>query len=203
MDIGTGKDKEVYKNNKIPVWGLDLVKPDQAFSVAHYYRLAKRTIEDIWKRDKLPIMVGGTGFYLKAITDGIETLGVPPDWELRWRLENWSIAKLFNFLNRLDPLLWDLCIDRLPQYQRTVVPNQVVNLSGAEVVVEWLHLVLGVNDLLQRRGHSGLLRMVRHGMKVECITKKDRSICLPLILKAANKVECLWMDGWGVKVWYN
>ncbi|HUW21399.1 MAG TPA: tRNA (adenosine(37)-N6)-dimethylallyltransferase MiaA [Candidatus Bathyarchaeia archaeon] len=93
----------VYKVGNVAVWGFDLVEPNQDFSVALYCKFAKWAIEDIWKRDKLPVLVGGTGFYLKAITDGIETLGMPPDWELRWRLRNLTVADLFNLLARLDP----------------------------------------------------------------------------------------------------
>jgi tRNA dimethylallyltransferase len=61
-------------------------------------------IEDIWKRGKLPIIVGGTGLYIKGLVDGIETLGVEPDWELRARLESLPAQKLFDLLARLDPV---------------------------------------------------------------------------------------------------
>ena len=115
MDIATGKDisngKWIIDNGKngyweiegIPVWLLDVVKPNQAFSVAQYVDLAEKVIENIWQRNKLPIIVGGTGFYIKGLIDGIETLGVPPDWKLRRRLEKLSVQKLFEMLARLDP----------------------------------------------------------------------------------------------------
>jgi len=114
MDIGTGKDIEngkwIMDNGKsghwevegIPVWLLDVVTPTQEFSVAQYVELAQKIIEDIWQREKLPIIVGGTGFYIKGLTDGIETLGVEPNWELRNRLEKFSVQKLFEILARLD-----------------------------------------------------------------------------------------------------
>ena len=114
MDIGTGKDIEngkwIMDNGKsghwevegIPVWLLDVVTPTQEFSVAQYVELAQKIIEDIWQREKLPIIVGGTGFYIKGLTDGIETLGVEPNWELRNRLERFSVQKLFEILARLD-----------------------------------------------------------------------------------------------------
>jgi len=60
-------------------------------------------IKDIWRRGKLPILVGGTGFYIKALIDGIETLGVPPSWELRKKLRNLEIEKLREILRRIDP----------------------------------------------------------------------------------------------------
>lgn len=119
MNIGTGKDlpknsKLKTQNSKlpvgyylfegIPVWLLDVVEPNQEFSVAQYVELAQKIIDDIWQRRKLPIIVGGTGFYIKGLIDGIETLGVEPDWELRMRLENLPAQNLFELLSRTDPV---------------------------------------------------------------------------------------------------
>ena len=122
MNIGTGKDigrakfqvsdfglkagnyrLGYYQIRGIKVWLLDAAKPNQTFSVAHYVKLAQKVIKDIWQRGKLPIIVGGTGFYIKGLVDGIGTLGVVPDWELRWRLENLSVGRLFDMLARLNP----------------------------------------------------------------------------------------------------
>lgn len=121
MDIGTGKELPIssklqvpsskfrepnlgyYLFDGIPVWMLDVVRPNQEFSVAQYVNLAWKVISDIWKRKKLPIIVGGTGFYIKGLLDGIETLGVPPDWELRQRLGDLPAQKLFEMLAQLDP----------------------------------------------------------------------------------------------------
>lgn len=99
MDIGTGKDHP--KEMKIHL--IDVVAPNQEFSVAQYVELAWKAIKDIWKREKLPIIVGGTGFYIKSLIDGIETLGVPPDWELRKKLSNLDIKKLREILEKTCP----------------------------------------------------------------------------------------------------
>lgn len=122
MDIGTGKDlpknsEFKVKSSKlgigsynfygIPVWLLDVVESDQEFSVAQYYDRAWKIIKDIWKRGKLPILVGGTGFYIKAVIDGVATLGVPQNAPLRALLEQKAkeegIEGLFNELSSLDP----------------------------------------------------------------------------------------------------
>jgi tRNA dimethylallyltransferase len=122
MDIGTGKDLPVISNFQFPisnlkklglgcytlegirVWMLDMVEPSQEFNVARYVDLAQKVIVDIWQRNKLPIIVGGTGLYIKGLIDGIETLGVQPDWELRRRLENLPAQNLFDLLSRTDPI---------------------------------------------------------------------------------------------------
>lgn len=125
MDVGTGKDLPVnfkfqitnyklgrkkagyYADGKTRIWLLDVVEPDQDFNVAQYTNLAWRIIKDIWKRDKLPILVGGTGFYIKSVVDGLETLGVPQNPPLRAYLEQKAEEKgveaLYDELSRLDP----------------------------------------------------------------------------------------------------
>ena len=101
MDIGTGKvTKTEQKQTKH--WLIDIVSPKTNFSVAQFKKLADKKIEDILKRGKLPIIVGGTGFWIKAIVDNIEFPKVKPDWKLRKRLEKKSAVALFKTLQRLD-----------------------------------------------------------------------------------------------------
>ena len=113
MDIGTGKDKRVIASYGLRIANYDLVNPDQKFSVADYLRLTVPVVKDIWQRKKLPILVGGTGFYIKAVIDGIESMGIEPDWELRRELGELSMEKLqerlkdlkvqeFNQMNQSD-----------------------------------------------------------------------------------------------------
>ena len=127
MDVGTGKDLPVnskfqipnskqipkskfqigyYLLEEVPVWLYDVVASNYQFNVAGYVECANLVIEDIWQRDKLPILVGGTGFYIKALIDGVESLGVPPDWELREKLSNCQIVELSNLLKELDFQRW-------------------------------------------------------------------------------------------------
>jgi len=116
MDIITGKDikdgkwemsREMglgrWAVDEVPVWLLDLVNPDQKFNVADYYELAWKVIPDIWERGKLPIIVGGTGFYIKALLEGIGTMGVEPDWELRKKMQSFKVSELQKILMELDP----------------------------------------------------------------------------------------------------
>lgn len=123
MDIGTGKDLQVakrlhlvqgvtltknyqigfYEINKIKIWLLDIVNPDYQFSVADYVECANLVIKDIWQRGKLPILVGGSGLYIKAVVDGIETLGVAPDWDLRERLRYYDTKILGEILEQTCP----------------------------------------------------------------------------------------------------
>jgi len=111
MDIGTGKSQEgkVIKEKgrwiagDIPIYLYDVVAPNEEFSVALYDLLARKILQDILNRGKLPILVGGTGFYIKAILDGIETLQIHPDRKLRLQLENLSAVELFQKLGDINP----------------------------------------------------------------------------------------------------
>lgn len=98
MDIGTGKDHP--RDAKIHL--IDIVKPDEEFSVFAFYLLAWKTIKDIWKRGKLPILVGGTGFYIKTIIDGVDTLEIPPNQKVREGMKDWTSQELFNYLSEID-----------------------------------------------------------------------------------------------------
>ena len=65
LNVGTAKISEEAKQ-AIPHYGLDLVSYDQAYSVKDFQTMARNAIDEITQRNKLPIIVGGTGFYLKA-----------------------------------------------------------------------------------------------------------------------------------------
>ena len=98
MDIGTGKEWD----NDVKIWGYDLVDPRKNYSVSEYFREMKMVIEDIWNRNKLPIIVGGTGLYIKSLIDGIPTVDIPKNESLRKSLETMSIEEMFDKLAVLD-----------------------------------------------------------------------------------------------------
>ena len=104
LDIGTGKDLDEVKKSNVRVWGYDLVDPKKNFSVGNYIRFAQKTISDIQKRGKLPILVGGTGLFIKGVIDGIPTAFVPRNMKLRKNLEDKSPNELFEMLAHMDPI---------------------------------------------------------------------------------------------------
>jgi tRNA dimethylallyltransferase len=102
MDIGTGKitKKEMAS---VPHYLLDVVSPKKIFNVVEYKKLADKAINKILKKGKLPLIVGGTGFYIQAVVDGILIPEVKPDWNLRKKLEKKPIDELYKTLLKLDP----------------------------------------------------------------------------------------------------
>ncbi len=107
MDIGTAKPTP-EEQAEVRFHLIDVVCPDQEFSVAEFKRLAEDAINDILSRGKLPILLGGTGLYVRAVTGGLNIPAAPPVWELRERLraeaEQFGGEHLLNRLREVDPV---------------------------------------------------------------------------------------------------
>jgi tRNA dimethylallyltransferase len=86
LDIGTAK-ATVKEQAGVPHHGLDLIEPDQPFSLADYAAHARSALVGIAERGGLGILVGGTGLYLRAVARGIDTTALPADVAVRARLE--------------------------------------------------------------------------------------------------------------------
>ena len=86
LDIGTAK-ATLEQRRGIPHHGLDLVDPDEPFSVADFARHARSVLDGIAAQRGLAILGGGTGLYLRAVARGLDTEALPSDPELRARLE--------------------------------------------------------------------------------------------------------------------
>lgn len=95
MDLTTGKDRV-----DVPTWLYDVVDPDEEFSVSHWATLAREAVADIHNRGKLPIVVGGTGLYIQALLHPFETMNVPPDKNLREKLQMLSVHELQEMVQR-------------------------------------------------------------------------------------------------------
>lgn len=102
LDIGSGK---VTKREMagVPHHLLDVASPRRVFTIAQYQKLAQKKVREIIRRGKLPIICGGTGFYIQAIVDGIALPEVKPNLTLRKKLEQKSAPELFKTLQKLDP----------------------------------------------------------------------------------------------------
>lgn len=105
FDIGTGK-LTLPELEGIPHHLIDILNPDEKFSAGEYARLATRTISLIEARGRLPVIVGGTGFYLRALIQGLFP-GPARNPALRERLRVRAVQKgrthLHRLLQRLDP----------------------------------------------------------------------------------------------------
>ena len=101
LDIGTGKITKKEMSG-VPHHLIDIIHPKNKFTVTEYQKKAIYAMADITKRNKTPIICGGTGFYIDALTKGIVFPEVPPNNKLRKDLENKSAQELFKILKKLD-----------------------------------------------------------------------------------------------------
>ena len=102
LDIGTGKptaDQLAHVCHHL----IDRVEPDQSYTLAEYQADAYAAIDAIFAQGKQPLLVGGTGLYIRAVTEGLMIPEVPPNPELRAELEGRSGADLYAELQQIDP----------------------------------------------------------------------------------------------------
>lgn len=144
LDIGTAK-VSVKERHGVPHHGLDLVDPDQPFSLADFAAHARDVLAVVAARDGIAILAGGTGLYLRAVARGIATDALPADAAIRARLEAEFLAV------GLDPL-----VDRL----RAVAPERAatVDTRNPRRVVRALEIAEidgGAGTLPEPRGYDG------------------------------------------------
>ena len=102
LNLGSGKIT-ARETKGIPHHLLDEASPRQTFSAARFRTLGMRALRDIVRRRKIPIVCGGTGFYIRALVDGIALPEVKPNQALRKKLAALPAEKLFTLLRRKDP----------------------------------------------------------------------------------------------------
>lgn len=104
MEIGTAKPGP-EERAAVPHHLFDLVAPDERFSAGEYARQATSCCESVWKAGKIPLLVGGTGFYYDALIEGLPEESGDPDLQIRLqeRIENEGLQALLDEFDRLDP----------------------------------------------------------------------------------------------------
>lgn len=186
-------------------WMLDIISPKKNYSVALFKKEAEKIISDIIGRKKVPIICGGTGFWIKSIVDNVNFPQVKPDWKLREKLGNLSAAKLFSMLKKLDPeragsidkknkvrliRAIEIC-KKLGQVPQGIISGlRTTNYRflqiGINVPREQLHEK--IRKRLKKRFQAGLVEEVRALRKTSLSWKKIQSfgLCyfwIPLYLK--------------------
>lgn len=126
LDIGTGKITKKEMRG-IPHHLIDVTNPKKSFSVAEYKTLAESSLKNIRGKNKLPIIVGGTGFYIDVLAGNVRLPKIGPNKKLRGKLEKKSAQTLFKILQSKDP-----------RRAKTIDPHNKVRLIRALEIVEAL-----------------------------------------------------------------
>tara|TARA_Y100000589_G_scaffold307252_1_gene322752 strand:- start:1327 stop:2160 length:834 start_codon:yes stop_codon:yes gene_type:complete len=176
MDIGTAKPTP-SERAIAPHHLLDLVEPNEPFTVDHWLPMAERTIEDIRSRGRFPILVGGTNLYIKAFMSGMMD-GPAPDETLRESLEALDSKTLRERLLRADPIAADRI--HANDRRRTIRALEVHHLTGvpiSESQAQWDQpdvredtLLVGLNypaDVINPRINARVRMMMDDGLLKE------------------------------------
>ena len=124
LDIGSGKITP-EETKGVPHHLLDIASPRKVFSASDYAKLARQAIGDILSRGKLPVICGGTGFYIDAVLYGDSFAPVPPNPEIRKKLEKLETEELAEKLSELDP----------ERFSSIDVKNRVRLIRALEIVL--------------------------------------------------------------------
>ncbi|PCI19992.1 tRNA (adenosine(37)-N6)-dimethylallyltransferase MiaA [Candidatus Wolfebacteria bacterium] len=102
LDLGTGKITRAEMKG-VPHYLLDVENPKKRFTAFEYKKLAEEKIQQITERGHVPILVGGTGFYIDTVVSNMTFPEVAPNEALRKELEEKSIDELYSMLIKIDP----------------------------------------------------------------------------------------------------
>ncbi len=189
MDIGTGKDLEDYVFNgvKVPYHLIDIVDPGYEYNIFEYQKHFSEAFNDVVKRDKIPILTGGSGLYLDAVLNGYKLTSVPEDSFLRKQLNRLTDDELREKLKSYGNLhnTTDL-IDRnriiraieIKEYEK-LNPDKVIDMPAIDAVIfgisyERQVIRQRITDRLVYRLNHGMIEEVEHllktGLKPEQLT---------------------------------
>ena len=185
MEIGTAKPSREDRA-KVPHHLIDIITPSKDFTLATYQELAFEAIAGIQRRDKLAILVGGSGLYVRAVTGGLSIPKVAPDPELRRRLEERTAQEgyqsLYNELQNIDP---EAAVKIDPRNVRRVIRALEVCITAGVPFSQLQRsspkmstLIIGLTtsrDDLYRRIDSRVDQMMEHGLVDEVRLLLDRS----------------------------
>lgn len=161
MNIGTAKATP-EERTRVPHHLLDIVSPDQWYTVAEFQAAATQAIADIHRRGRLPFLVGGSGLYVRAVAEGLEIPRVPPNPQLRAELEGLAAKNPDALRARLAELDPQAAARIDPRNVRRVIRALEVCLATGRPISElqtkrapdyrmlWIGLTLPREELYQR-----------------------------------------------------
>jgi tRNA dimethylallyltransferase len=194
MDIGTAKptgdERRAVRHHLI-----DVCEVNEQFDAKQFVDLATKSIDDIRARGKTPLVVGGTGLYLRALRRGLFE-GPPRDAQLRAKLEMMSAETLFDELQRVDPLTAST-IDR-HNPRRLVRALEVFYLTGrpiSELQTQWASPHLDPLPQGERRGPSPRLRGEGSGEgRAFCLNRDREDLYARIERRIDGQIAAGWVD---------
>ena len=192
MNLGSGKITPEEMDG-VPHHLLDVREPGEFFSMADYQALAYAAIEEVLSRGKQPFLVGGTGLYVDAVTEGYVLSDKKPDPELRARLETFETPELYEMLKEKIP---DTEIDPKNRHRvmRALEKLEAGDEGHAPRQPRYEVLKLGVTwprDILKQRIDERLERRLRQGMVDEVRQMLDEGVPEEFLVKLGLEYKYL------------
>lgn len=169
LDIGSGKDLAEYKikesGQNIKHYMIDVADPKERFSLAQYQEMANGAIKNILGKNKLPIIVGGSGLYLQALVDGYALNDVKPDLEKRKESERKTAEELYEILLKINKGFAEKLNDSDRKNKRRLIRYvEIMQTKHQEpqkaVRPDYDFLILGIKadkEILHHRIHKRLI----------------------------------------------
>lgn len=187
MDIGSAKVTKEEMND-VTHHMIDIILPDEPFTVVDYKNYADKEIEEILNKNKLPIIAGGTGLYINALTCNMNFTEAETDLNYRKHLEEIAAEKgneyLHSFLKNIDPLSYEKIhfnnvkrvIRALEVYKLTGKPfssfNDIDNYYKSKYDVYYYVLTMD-REKLYDRINKRVDKMIEDGLVEECVKLKE------------------------------
>ena len=171
LDIGTAKPT-IEERKGIPHYMIDIVEPEVEYSAGLYVKEARKCIDDILSRGKIPIIAGGTGLYFRILLEQYDLPEVPPNYQLREELKKLDSTELHSILRDLDSEAADKIYEndkkKLIRYIEIIKStgkkiSESRGISEPEFDVEWI----GCNfprDILYERINKRVDMMIENGL---------------------------------------
>lgn len=186
LDLGTGKlpgkSVKVEKGegywiiDGVKVWLYDVVSPAKQYTVFNFVKDAEVAIDQIKSHGKLPIIVGGTNFYIRGLLEGIPSLGIPMNEDIRKRFENLSVIELQNQLQKLDMKRWNLMNTSDRQNPRRLIRAIELALFGVKKIKKEVKKfdvfkigLIADKEILYKRSDKRVVSRINKGMIEETI----------------------------------
>ena len=189
FDIGSAKITEDEKRN-IPHFGIDILDPNEEFSVFDYIEYTKQKIDEITGRGHLPIIVGGTGLYVKAMTEGYDFGGKGKESSFRESLKQEAQEKgLENLYERLKTLSPERASQISQNDEKRIIRSLEILALGStpskvEVDIDAKIFALDMpRDILYERINKRVDIMLQNGLIKEVENLLEQSVkkdCQPM-----------------------
>lgn len=215
MNIGAAKitleESYTTDGNFIPHHMLDIVEPDVQYSVADYKNAVEKLIPEILGRNKLPLLVGGTGLYIQAIIDPYQFEPIPTDWEYRRELHREAEVKGNEHVHGKLALVDPVTAARLHpnDLRRVIRALEVFKATGRPIWAQhrvgkeksrYNLSIIGLTmprELLYKRIDERVEQMIAQGFitEVENLLAAGYSCELPAMQSLGYKQICLYLNG--------